>query len=62
MDLSINAIDLVPGKGADKKKGTTLAGRYAHLKTNLDPFLQRGRDCAKVTIHSACPDSNMGDN
>jgi len=61
MDLSINPIDLVPGKGADKKKGTTLAGRYDQLKTNRDPFLQRGRDCAKVTIPSACPDSNMGD-
>jgi hypothetical protein len=62
MDLNISPIDLVPGKGAkDKKKGTTLAGRYDQLKTNRDPFLQRARDCAKVTNPAACPDSNMGD-
>ena len=62
MDLSVNPIDLAPGKGAkDKEKGTTLAGRYDQLKTNRDPFLQRARDCAKVTNPAACPDSNMGD-
>jgi len=62
MDLSIDPIDLAPGKGAkDKKEGTTLAGRYDQLKTNRDPFLQRARDCAKVTNPAACPDSNMGD-
>ena len=62
MDLNINPIDLIPGKGGrDKKEGTTLAGRYDQLKTNRDPFLQRGRDCAKVTNPAACPDSNMGD-
>ena len=45
MDLSIDPIDLAPGKGAkDKKEGTTLAGRYDQLKTNRDPFLQRARD------------------
>ena len=62
MDLSINPIDLAPGKGAkDKEKGTTLAGRYDQLTTNRNPFLQRARDCAKVTNPAACPDSNMGD-
>ena len=62
MDLSINPIDLAPGKGAkDKEKGTTLAGRYSQLTTNRNPFLQRARDCAKVTNPAACPDSNMGD-
>ena len=62
MDLNTNEIDLVPGKGAkNKPKGTTLAGRYDQLKTNRDPFLQRGRDCSKVTIPSICPDSNQGD-
>ena len=60
MDLSIDPIDLVPGKGA-KEKGTTLAARYDQLKTNRDPFLQRARDCAKVTNPASCPDSNMGD-
>ena len=45
MDLNINPIDLIPGKGGkDKKEGTTLAGRYDQLKTNRDPFLQRARD------------------
>ena len=62
MDLKINSIDLAPGKGnKGKKKGTTLAGRYDQLKTTRDPFLQRGRDCSKVTIPSICPDSNQGD-
>ena len=62
MDLKVNSLDLVSGKGSKKKKkGTTLAGRYDQLKTNRDPFLQRGRDCAKVTIPSICPDSNQGD-
>ena len=61
MDLKINDIDLTPGKGRKKKKGTTLAGRYDQLKTTRDPFLQRGRDCSKVTIPSICPDSNQGD-
>ena len=62
MDLKISDIDLTPGKGKKKKKkGTTLAGRYDQLKTNRDPFLQRGRDCSKVTIPSICPDSNQGD-
>jgi hypothetical protein len=61
MDLKINDIDLAPGKGRKKKKGTTLAGRYDQLKTTRDPFLQRGRDCSKVTIPSICPDSNQGD-
>jgi len=62
MDLSTNSIDLIPGESSkDKKEGTTLAGRYDQLKTNRDPFLQRARDCAKVTNPAACPDSNMGD-
>ena len=62
MDLKVNSLDLASGKGSKKKKkGTTLAGRYDQLKTNRDPFLQRGRDCAKVTIPSICPDSNQGD-
>ena len=62
MDLKISDIDLTPDKGKKKKKkGTTLAGRYDQLKTNRDPFLQRGRDCSKVTIPSICPDSNQGD-
>ena len=62
MDLKISDIDLTPDKGKKKKKkGTTLAGRYDQLKTNRDPFLQRGRDCSKVTIPSICPASNQGD-
>ncbi len=36
MDLSIDPIDLAPGKGAkDKKEGTTLAGRYDQLKLTV---------------------------
>ena len=60
MDFTLNTIDVVPGKSKSEKEGT-LAGRYDQLKTNRDPFLQRGRDCSKVTIPSVCPDSNQGD-
>ena len=45
----------------DEKKEGTVASRYQQLVTNRDPFLQRARDCAKVTIPSLVPDSNQGD-
>lgn len=40
---------------------STAAARYQRLKTNRDPYLQRARDCSKVTIPSLVPDEGFGD-
>ena len=61
MELTLTGdVDRQGGSYDDKKEGT-VASRYQQLVTTRDPFLQRGRDCAKVTIPSLVPDSNMGD-
>ena len=39
----------------------TTAARYHSLVSNRDPFLQRARDCSKVTIPGLIPDENFGD-
>ena len=61
MDLTLTSdVDRQGGTYDDKEDGT-VAGRYQQLVTTRDPFLQRARDCAKVTIPSLVPDSHMGD-
>ena len=61
MDLTLTSdVDRQGGTYDDKDDGT-VAGRYQQLVTTRDPFLQRARDCAKVTIPSLVPDSHMGD-
>lgn len=39
----------------------TAAARFSALKTGRDPYLQRARDCSKVTIPSLIPDEGPGD-
>ena len=61
MDLTLTTdVDRVDKNYGDKDDGT-VAGRYQQLVTTRDPFLQRARDCAKVTNPSLVPDSHMGD-
>ena len=38
-----------------------VAALYERMTTYRDPFLQRARDCSKVTIPSLIPDDNFGD-
>jgi hypothetical protein len=40
---------------------SSAAARYQQLVTNRDAYLQRARDCSKVTIPSLIPDQNFGD-
>ena len=40
---------------------STAAARYHQLVTNRDAYLDRARDCSKVTIPSLIPDQNFGD-
>ena len=61
MELNLTTnVDAQPGKAPDKRKGT-IASRYEQLKTNRNPFEDRARDSAKVTIPSLFPDSGQGD-
>ena len=61
MELSLTTdVDRQPGTYDDERDGT-VAARYQQLKTTRDPYLQRARDCAKVTIPSLVPDANQGD-
>ena len=39
----------------------TAAARYGQLQTNRDAYLQRARDCSKVTIPGLIPDAGQGD-
>ncbi len=39
----------------------TAAARYQQLVIHRSPFLDRARDCSKVTIPSLIPDENFGD-
>lgn len=39
----------------------TAAARYHQLVSNRDTYLDRARDCSKVTIPSLIPDQNFGD-
>ena len=61
MELTLTTDIDSQGKPYKDEDGTTVASRYQQLVTTRDPFLQRARDCSKVTIPSRVPDSNMGD-
>ena len=61
MELTLTTDVDSQGKPYDDDRDGTLAARYQQLVTSRDPFLQRARDCSKVTIPSLVPDSNMGD-
>ena len=41
--------------------GRTAASRYNQLASNREAFLQRARDCSKVTIPGLIPDAYMGE-
>ncbi len=61
MELNLTTnVDVQPGKAPNKRDGT-IASRYEQLKTNRNPFEDRARDSAKVTIPSLFPDSVQGD-
>ena len=61
MELNLTTnVDVQPGKAPNKRDGT-IASRYEQLKTNRNPFEDRARDSAKVTIPSLFPDSGQGD-
>ena len=61
MELTLTTDVDSQGKPYDDERDGTVASRYQQLVTSRDPFLQRARDCSKVTIPSLVPDSNMGD-
>jgi hypothetical protein len=61
MDLKLTSnIDRqsAPYKDDDKR---TAAARYQQLVTGRDPYLQRARDCSKVTIPTLIPDAGDKD-
>lgn len=43
------------------RSGRSAAARYEQLRGNRSPFLQRARDCSKVTLPGLIPDENYGD-
>ena len=63
MELTLTTdVDAVASKSSDLKEDDgTAAARYQQLCTTRDPFLQRARDCSRVTIPSLVPDSHQGD-
>lgn len=61
MELTLTTdVDAVEKKYSEEKD-TTAAARYQQLCTTRDPYLQRARDCAKVTIPSLMTEVNQGD-
>jgi len=61
MDLRLTTnVDRQP-KPYGEEGETTAAARYQQLVAARDPFLQRARDCSKVTIPGLIPDANFGD-
>ena len=63
MELTLTTdVDAVASKSSDlKQEDGTAAARYQQLCTTRDPFLQRARDCSRVTIPSLVPDTHQGD-
>ena len=62
MELTLTTdVDAVEKKYSEEKGGGTAAARYQQLCTTRDPYLQRARDCSKVTIPSLVPETNLGD-
>ncbi len=61
MDLNLtSSVDRQPKPYGGEEEGTA-AARYQQLVTTRDIFLERARDCSKVTIPSLIPDQNFGD-
>lgn len=61
MDLRLTSSVDRQSKPYGMEEGMTAAARYNSLVSNRDPFLQRARDCSKVTIPGLIPDENFGD-
>lgn len=61
MDLRLTSSVDRQSKPYGSDDDMTAAARYHSLVTNRDPFLQRARDCSKVTIPGLIPDENFGD-
>lgn len=61
MKLTLTSkVDRQPQPYGGEEEGTA-SGRFSALKTGRDPYLQRARDCSKVTIPSLIPDEGPGD-
>jgi hypothetical protein len=61
MDLKLTSnVDRQSSPYKDDEKRTA-ASRYQQLTTGRDPYLQRARDCSKVTIPTLIPDSGDKD-
>ena len=61
MNLNLTSnVDRQPGP-MGMPSGQTAAARYNQLVSNREPYLQRARDCSKVTIPGLVPDVNYGD-
>tara|TARA_R100000808_G_C2151335_1_gene160309 strand:- start:336 stop:2072 length:1737 start_codon:yes stop_codon:yes gene_type:complete len=61
MELNLTTSLDSQGQAYGGKDKGTVASRYQQLVTARDPFLQRARDCSKITLPTVVPDSNMGD-
>ena len=62
MDLKLTSnVDRQPKPYSDDEEGLTAAARYQRLVTSRDAYLQRARDCSKVTIPTLIPDAGDKD-
>lgn len=62
MDLNLTgSVDAKSAPYTAEDDGSNVAALYERLSTYRDPFLNRARDCSKVTIPSLIPDDNFGD-
>lgn len=62
MDLKLTSnVDRQPKPYNDDEEGLTAAARYQRLVTSRDAYLQRARDCSKVTIPTLIPDAGEKD-
>ena len=62
MDLKLTSnVDRQSKPYSDGEEGLTAAARYQRLVTSRDAYLQRARDCSKVTIPTLIPDAGEKD-
>lgn len=63
MDLKLTSnVDRQPSPYSEEQEdSTTAAARYQRLVSGRDPYLQRARDCSKVTIPTLIPDAGEKD-
>lgn len=60
--MRLNLTSKVDRQPSDYGRGKhSAANRYEQLRGNRSPFLQRARDCSKVTLPGLIPDENYGD-